>query len=434
MGHLTRPSPGLGPTATTHPWPHRVWWIGYWPTADGVRWWLTHRYLGPNGPAEVAEPIHGAVSADRLAVPLRRLSAALVHPAIDDPADDSGMAAVRRAWRGPLADPVDELSLAVDLGQLLLPRTLVEALTSDGGNDSDIQPTETVVIAAGPTLAQVPFELLVIDQTTGRRLLEVARIRAGLSAAAGVGAITPPRPSGSGVLRVIDPGPSIRAAAQRGGVYAHGVPPPIYHAEGIDERWASRTADRDQLLNPGELLEPVTKEILARALQTLPQRLLFLGHALSGAPDAPASAGLVLADPAEGGPFHPFTAAQWIREPGKWPAPPLVALMSCHSNDTHLFEQMGLVQAAVHAGARLVTSTRWVLPADHTAATGTATTNLALAVDTAHDAPDPISALRRWQLDQLAGWRRDPSPATAPLIWAAPTTYQRGPLGDREPQ
>lgn len=345
----------------------------------------------------------------------------------DEPGEPDGAGAVRRAWSGPLATPAEELDLATDLGRHLLPPALTEELRAVPSGASH-GPANTVVIAPGPTLSQVPFELLVVDGAGGRRLLEIARVRAGLSAAAGVGALAARPGPHAGTLRVIDPGPSVRAATARGGVYAGGVPAPIYGQGGVDERWLARDHDRDQLLNPDEVFAPITSDVVAQALQRRPERLLFLGHALSGVPDAPASAGLVLADPPDSGPFRPLTAAQWIRDPQRWPAPPRVALMSCHSNDTHLFEQMGLVQAAVHAGARLVTSTRWVLPADHTAGSGTATTDLALAVDDAHDCADPVGALRLWQLGRLDAWRRAPGPATAPLIWAAPVSYQLAPL------
>lgn len=55
---------------------------------------------------------------------------------------------------------------------------------------------------------------------------------------------------------------------------------------------------------------------------------------------------------------------------------------------------MGLVQAAIHAGALLVTSTRWVLPTDHTVGCRTATTDLALAIDDARTHHDPVGAAR----------------------------------------
>lgn len=409
--------------------PHRVWWLGLWPGSAGVTWWLTHRLLLVDGPGPVAEPLHGVVPSESLAGPLARLQSALVGADSAGPAGEEGARAdVRRAWHGALATAGAEFDLSVTLGRLLLPRVLTEALSRATPDEGSPVPTETVVIAAGPTLSRVPFELLVIDELRGLRLLESARVRAGLSAAAAVGAEPPATRPLTGPLRVIDPGPSARSAAQRGGVYAGGVPGPIYASDWIDERWLHRHRDRDVLLHQSELMVPVTRELLSQSLCARPERMLFLGHAVSGAADSPSRAGLVLADPAAGGPFEPFTAAHWIQSPQRWPAPPKVALVSCHSNDTHLFEQMGLVQAAVHAGAMLVTSTRWVLPADHTAGPGTATTELALAVDTAHDTDDPIGAIRSWQLSRLAAWRAQPGPETAPLIWAAALSYQRGPL------
>lgn len=417
--------------------PHCVWWLGYWPTSDGLRWWLTHRSLGSAGPGPVADPMHGMVDGRRLAPLLRRLRHSLPGAAAGGAAEASaGVDDIRRAWHGALATAGAEFDLSSRLGAILLPEPLVECLRLATPDEGRADPAHTVVIATGPSLSQIPFDLLVIDQVRGLRLLEAARVRAGLSAAAGVGAISQPDRPATGALRVIDPGPTLRAAAARGGAYAGTVPGPIYHDTGIDARWIDRHGADDQLLHASEIYRPITKEVLADALLEFPRRMLFLGHALSGTADAPAGAGLVLADPESGGPFVPFTAAQWIREPSRWPAPPLVALICCHSNDTHLFEQMGLVQAAMHAGAKLVTSTRWVLPADHTADPrtegGTTTTDLALAVDAAQGAADPVGALRRWQLSRLTAWRRDPGPASAPLIWAAPVNHQLAELTDNQ--
>ena len=406
---------------------HRVWWLGFWPTGTSVHWWLTFRTIDPVGSrGPIAEPIKGVIDGAALAQPLAVLARALVGSADDDPpgsTDDR----VARSWSAALASPRDEARLAVSLGRLLLPEALRSILAADVGRAG--APRHTVVIAAGPSLAQVPFELLAVDDAASVRLIEVARVRGGLHAAATIGARDPAPPAAGGILRVIDPGPSSAAYARRGGVYGGEWPTPIYPARhgGVDERWFERVGGgSDRLLNPVEDARPVTREVLSEALRARPGRLLYLGHAVSGDVDAPARAGLVLADPADGGPFRPFTAAEWIADPALWPAPPLVAVMSCQSNDTHLLEQMGLVQAAVHAGGALITSTRWVLPADRHP--DTATTDLALAVDRAHDESDPICALRRWQLGRLSAWRRDPGPETAPLIWAAPVSYQSRPL------
>jgi hypothetical protein len=112
-----------------------------------------------------------------------------------------------------------------------------------------------------------------------------------------------------------------------------------------------------------------------------PSRLTYFGHALSGSAERPAGAGILLRD-------GWFTAADWLREPNRWPAPARVAFIACHSNDAHVPEQMGLVIAAANAGAHTITSTRWTLPIDQCAPgapDATPTSDLALAVDTAHD-------------------------------------------------
>ena len=55
------------------------------------------------------------------------------------------------------------------------------------------------------------------------------------------------------------------------------------------------------------------------------------------------------------------------------------------------------------------------------------TTAVALAVDNALRAGDPVAALRTWQLGQLQAWRTAPTPAArrghAPLLWASLVTY-----------
>jgi hypothetical protein len=116
--------------------------------------------------------------------------------------------------------------------------------------------------------------------------------------------------------------------------------------------------------------------------------------------------------------------------------PPRVAIVACQSNDTHHHEQMGLVMAAVHAGAEIITGTRWTLPSDPRPGSLDSasavdsdqprvgpTTELALAVDAAHDALDPIGHLRRWQIERLDKWRECPCARHAPLIWASPVSY-----------
>ncbi|MEU6357646.1 hypothetical protein ABZ896_51540 [Streptomyces sp. NPDC047072] len=119
-------------------------------------------------------------------------------------------------------------------------------------------------------------------------------------------------------------------------------------------------------------------------------------------------------------------------EPGAriWPAPPRVALIGCESGgDLRFAESFGLATAMLHNGADLVTATRWPLPtslAFHTLAgvpeSVRPLTEAIVAVDTAHEDPDPVRRLAEWQRDQLARWRAGGTPAHSPLLWAALTS------------
>lgn len=118
-----------------------------------------------------------------------------------------------------------------------------------------------------------------------------------------------------------------------------------------------------------------------------------------------------------------FTAFDWLAEPDRFPAPPRVALIACGSDDGKEIEQSGMPIAAVNAGAELVTATRWVLPVDQKLAASCPTAALAMAVDTAHAAADPLAALRRWQIDRLRNWRDRGAVTDTPLLWASLVTY-----------
>lgn len=387
-----------------------VWWLGMWPLSGGAAWWATSTTAGPD-----EDPLWGLVPGEQLEPLLAELDDGLpqllphellLPPIVRD------QHAVHRAWTGALARPRAEQDLALALGKLLLPDALREQLLSSGRRDN---PDVTLVIAPGPTLARVPWELLAVDR--GLRLLECARIRGGLSPVALHGRALQPRSSDKGhVLRVVDPGP----AGKR-----------LY---GLQARlaWKAATQKGDVLPPRGE----VNRQSLSALLKGEPRRLLYVGHAGSGPPDQPSAAHLVINEK-EKEKGNMFTAAEWLRDPVRWPMPRRVAIIACHSNDTQHAEQMGLVLAAVHAGAELITCTRWSLPDDNSDPERPAsrpltqadpprigaTTDLAFAVDAAHDSADPVGHLRRWQLQRLDAWRDCPSTAHAPLVWAAPVTY-----------
>ncbi|MGW1273206.1 hypothetical protein ACWD5A_31950, partial [Streptomyces sp. NPDC002491] len=118
-------------------------------------------------------------------------------------------------------------------------------------------------------------------------------------------------------------------------------------------------------------------------------------------------------------------------EPGAriWPAPPRVALIGCESGgDLRFTESFGLATAMIHNGAELVTATRWTLPtslAFHRLAGRSESvrplTEAVIAVDTAHESPDPVALLARWQRERLDRWRTEGGIEHSPLLWAAMT-------------
>jgi hypothetical protein len=115
--------------------------------------------------------------------------------------------------------------------------------------------------------------------------------------------------------------------------------------------------------------------------------------------------------------------------------PRRVALIACEADDSRYVEQAGLTLAAVNAGARIVTTTRWTCPTDQSVNVAGdnvlpgegATTAMALAVDRAHESADPVAAIRAWQCRQLAAWRSaarmQELRQAAPLTWACLLTY-----------
>ncbi|TFV53908.1 CHAT domain-containing protein [Geodermatophilus sp. DF01-2] len=380
---------------------------------------------------------------------------------------------LQRAWTGPLVDPAANRDLCAGLGRLLLPAVLREYLTApsaataasgEGAPElSDEAPPSppqrsvpdvpTLVIAPGPDLGAVPWELLTVDDTD-RRLVEVARVRGGVSPASLVDLplpAAPHRPQGP-VLRVVDPSRSrTRPTAL-----------PIY-PEQLPDAWRDRhdpargdvlAGGSDEDAAAGRLPRCSRQQFSALLTEGSWSRLLYLGHVSVSDELSPTAAALEF-DPdlrswADRQPMqtddgrllerprhtHALSARVWLHAPQRWPLPRRVAFIACQADDSRYAEQVGLTLAAIHAGARVITATRWTLPTDQTAgapgepqvAAGHGpTTALALAVDEAHGAADPVAALRAWQLRQLRLWRQANTAASrrrhAPLIWAAPVTY-----------
>jgi hypothetical protein len=383
------------------------------PTESRVHWWLAAE---PLAGADIAwaltrvsgdTPVTGPVDAGVLTgLDSIRSLAESVRPSGND------------LWSGPLTDPVRERELAGRLGAVLLPHQLRAGLL-----DAEPGRPDTVIIAARGWLARVPWDCLALDER-GTRLVETARVLGGLAATVHVGrARLPDTAAGGPPLRVVDPGPSMIGGGTTGQpmwklIYPEG-PPDEWRAtlqgtERIVPSLGGLTVDRF-----GALLrsaKPAGKPPGER-----PSRLTYFGHAQAGTDEAPASAALVFTDAA--GDPRLFTAFDWLADPDGHPAPPRVALIGCGSDDSDVAEQSGLPIAAINAGAALVTATRWVLPTDLDPATRP-TTALATAVDRAHSAPSPIDALRAWQLERLAAWRKHGELVDTPLLWSSLVSYR----------
>lgn len=308
-----------------------------------------------------------------------------------------------------------------------------------------------VRLCPSPRLAQVPWELLMLPD--GRRLIEAAEI------------IHDP-PTAFYSERRRQPADWETVAAQP---VVYVVDPALQYpqhqvltAEGL--RRFSRRLDEircAERLFAGELLPQnpratVTRDVLSDALKTPISRLMYVGH-ISSDPYEPGSAAIHLSDvlPCKG--MHravkgsvPLSALDFwlgttlIDDPAVWdsyladrpqlgdeiwPMPVRVALVACEGSvDYRTIETYGLVMAILNSGAELVTTTRWPLPSDrafHVEDNGMSalpTTELALEVDCAHDQPDPIAALREWQIGQLRHWLADPDDLRySPITWAALT-------------
>lgn len=299
------------------------------------------------------------------------------------------------ATSGMLVERESEQRWSRLLAEVILPPALT-------GKMMDRSAQHTLSISARGWLARVPWAALQLSD--GMRLIETARL---------LGAIAPGivgtrrRPASqfaaSPGLATVDPGPLTGAT---GPIYPGGLPGVLLDQEGLSP---------DDLL----VLGPTAPDVVGQQLRHAAwSRWLYVGHLLGGSDETPAGASLVLA---EQGRATRLSARAWLADPERWPAPARVALIGCQGDDSGHAEQAGLVTACINAGAQLVTSTLWPLPTD--AALGNhALSRLALAVHRAHQAPDPVDHLRRWQLAQLDSWRRAGDPSDSPLLWAALTT------------
>ncbi|MGW2048977.1 hypothetical protein ACWCPF_27890 [Streptomyces sp. NPDC001858] len=367
------------------------------------------------------------------------------------PGSGEGTAGMRRAFEsGALAEHRTERRLARTLAEALWP----EGLTAQLRQVAERAGRPLVRIQPSPRVAQVPWELLAVDDAD-TRLIDLADVvttaptslrRQNTVRRAPEG---PARDTGPVVL-VLDPRvPGFRADSPLGSVLG----PP-----GSDPELLSLVRSRldagavePSLDDPVEAFRrtDLDRDWLSGVLRKGARRLLYVGH-VGGAP--------VEGGQSEDGTLHlscgpdtvglaeavrthrPLSAKDLLLgtlplradgEPGAriWPAPPRVALIGCESGgDLRFAESFGLATAMIHNGAELVTATRWVLPtsfAFHRLAglddSVRPLSEAIVAVDTAHEDPDPVHRLGRWQRERLDRWRTDGRIEHSPLLWAAMT-------------
>ncbi|KPI02817.1 Tetratricopeptide TPR_2 repeat-containing protein [Actinobacteria bacterium OK074] len=401
---------------------------------------------------------HGpAAEVDRA---VRELAAAL-------PGTGGGAEGMRRAFApGALADRDAERGLA---------RTLAEALWPEGLTDQIRQVAQhagrpLVRIQPSPRVAQIPWELLALDDATDVRLVDLADVVTTAPASLrsrnpadadiedveeDVGDVEDAKDSGATVL-VLDPRiPGFRADSPLGSVL--GPPGSDPELLALVRRRQAGVTDVDAgavvpaVSTPAEAFRrtDLDRDWLSGVLRAGARRLMYVGH-VSGAP--------VEGGQSEDGTLHlccgpetvgltepvrthrPLSAKDLLLgtlplradgEPGAriWPAPPRVALIGCESGgDLRFAESFGLATAMLHNGADLVTATRWVLPTSFAfhqlAALPDSVRPLSdaiVAVDTAHEDADPVHRLGSWQREQLDRWRAEGRIEHAPLLWAALT-------------
>ncbi|WP_166679628.1 CHAT domain-containing protein [Kribbella pratensis] len=308
--------------------------------------------------------------------------------------------------RNVLVDPMLERATARLLGARLVPAVLRNSLNAT----ADVH--HTVHIAARGWLANVPWEAVSVDDRRNTRMVEKATLVSAMSPgiAATRSRLAPVADPASPGLAIVDAGPAEDPETGESAIYPGRLPAELIGAGGLDP--GDTVAPGKYSMNAAE----AGKALSARTWS----RLMYLGHVASGRPEEPAAAALVFQ---RHGIRDPLTAGMWLAEPDRWPAPARVALIGCGSDDARFTEASGLPVAAINAGARLVTCTRWTLPTDRRHSAGLPATELALAVHHAHRSGAPIACLRGWQLERLAAWKDRPTYETSPLYWAALTSY-----------
>ncbi|WP_329263776.1 CHAT domain-containing protein [Streptomyces sp. NBC_01478] len=366
------------------------------------------------------------------------------------PAAGDGAEGMRRAFdSGALASYDSERRLARVLAEALWP----EQLTAQLRQVAERAGRPLIRIQPSPRVAQVPWELLSVDDGTDVRLIDLADVvttaPASLRPREPAPATTPSSDTDPVVL-VLDPRvPGFRADSPLGSVL--GPPGSDPELVSLVRRRLDAGAVVPSVATPAEAFRrtDLDRDWLSGVLRKGARRLMYVGH-VSGAPveggqseDGTlhlccAAGATGLAEPLRT--HRPLSAKDLLLgslplradgEPGGriWPAPPRVALIGCESGgDLRFAESFGLATAMLYNGAELVTATRWVLPtsfAFHQLArlpdSVRPLSEAIIAVDAAHEDDDPVHSLGAWQREQLDRWRADGGVEHSPLLWAAMT-------------
>jgi hypothetical protein len=344
---------------------------------------------------------------------LDELAAAVPSPLPGEPA---GQALRRALTGGPLVDPARELDLAIRLARALIPQKLAAELNS--WLAQGVRPH--LRVQSSPSTALVPWEALHADD--GARVvheLDISVLPPATVANAHARRVSRFDPHGT-VVGVLDPRvPGFPDDSALGPVLGD-APPELVEAYGVRR-------------------DDVDRDHLEHALATA-ARFLYVGHVTTGDHGLDARMHLsCTADTAgRAAPLRahrPLTAADILlgHRPGQvrpWRVPARVALVACESGgDLRFAEPSGLVTAMVGCGAEHVTATRWTLPTDfglRELVPGFPATPVlgptVLAIDAAHRAPNPVTALNEWQRAAANRWEKTGDLTCSPLVWAAFTT------------
>ncbi|MGO4615304.1 CHAT domain-containing protein [Nocardia sp. 2YAB30] len=364
--------------------------------------------------------------------------------ALPRPADSGGLECALTT--GAFANYENEYLVAQALSRALLPYGLAAQLYELF--QRGVRPH--IRLQPSPRVAQVPWELIAPDRDI--RLIDIADVS--LLAPAGI-VQAPARVArrwsqthAGPVVAVLDPRiPGFRADSTLGSVLGRMTAhtPLAQQMAGYAAAGRLRPATQDpvQLFRRTDL----DRAWLGAALSDGASRLIYVGHVTAAVPECGRSedAELHLACTADAVGFavptrthRPLSAKDLllgthtldpepVAGPALWPIPSRVALIACESGgDLRFSEALGLTAAMINGGAELVTASRWALPTDLAfqriagAPPDAHPLQQAIcAIDTAHEQPDPVTALAEWQRARLAAWRDEGRIEHSPVLWSA---------------